>query len=43
MYSLVKVLVTIGSSASIGFGVWHFLYPQHGNGIRILTAAPQSY
>jgi hypothetical protein len=27
MYSLVKILVTIGSSASIGFGVWHFFVP----------------
>jgi hypothetical protein len=25
---LVKILVTIGSSASIGFGVWHFFVPQ---------------
>jgi hypothetical protein len=24
---LARVLVTIGSSASIGFGVWHFLVP----------------
>jgi hypothetical protein len=24
---LVKVLVTIGSSASIGFGIWHFFVP----------------
>lgn len=26
--SLVKVFVLIGSSASIGFGVWHFFVPQ---------------
>lgn len=26
--SLVKILVMIGSSASIGFGVWHFFVPQ---------------
>lgn len=26
--SLVKVLVLIGSSASIGFGIWHFFVPQ---------------
>jgi hypothetical protein len=25
---LVKVLVTIGSSASIGFGIWHFFVPK---------------
>jgi hypothetical protein len=25
---LVKILVTIGSSASIGFGVWHFFVPK---------------
>ena len=28
MYSLVKIVVTIGSSASIGFGVWHFFVPK---------------
>jgi hypothetical protein len=26
--SLVKILVMIGNSASIGFGVWHFFVPQ---------------
>jgi len=31
MYSLVKILVTIGSSASIGFGVWHFFVPRAWN------------
>jgi hypothetical protein len=25
---LVKILVTIGSSASIGFGIWHFSVPK---------------
>lgn len=25
---LVKILVTIGSTASIGFGVWHFFVPE---------------
>jgi len=25
---IVKVLVTIGSSASIGFGIWHFFVPK---------------
>lgn len=28
MNQLVKILVMIGSSASIGFGVWHFSVPQ---------------
>ncbi len=28
MNDLVKILVTIGSSASIGFGVWHFFVPR---------------
>jgi hypothetical protein len=28
MNLLVKVLVTIGSSASIGFGIWHFFVPR---------------
>ena len=28
MNLLVKVLVTIGSSASIGFGIWHFFVPK---------------
>ncbi|MDO9100089.1 MAG: hypothetical protein Q7V53_05005 [Caldisericota bacterium] len=27
MSLLVRILVTIGSSASIGFGVWHFFVP----------------
>jgi hypothetical protein len=27
----VKVLVTIGSSASIGFGIWHFFVPKAWN------------
>lgn len=27
MNYLVKILVTIGSSASIGFGIWHFFVP----------------
>lgn len=31
MYSLVRVLVTIGSSASIGFGIWHFFVPKAWN------------
>ena len=28
MYQLVKILVMIGSSASIGFGIWHFFVPK---------------
>ncbi len=27
MNTLVKILTTIGSSASIGFGIWHFFVP----------------
>ncbi len=27
MNLLVKILVTVGSSASIGFGIWHFFVP----------------
>lgn len=28
MNLLVKILVTMGSSASIGFGIWHFFVPK---------------
>lgn len=28
MHSLVKILVTIGSISSIGFGIWHFFVPK---------------
>lgn len=31
MNQLVKILVMIGSSASIGFGVWHFFVPKAWN------------
>jgi hypothetical protein len=31
MNRLVKVLVVIGSSASIGFGIWHFFVPAAWN------------
>lgn len=31
MDGLVRVLVTIGSSASIGFGLWHFFVPRIWN------------
>ena len=31
MNLFVKVLVTIGSAASIGFGVWHFFVPKAWN------------
>jgi len=27
MNQIVKILVMIGSSASIGFGIWHFFVP----------------
>ena len=28
MNQLVQILVTVGSSASIGFGIWHFFVPK---------------
>jgi hypothetical protein len=28
MHQLVKILVAVGSSASIGFGIWHFIVPK---------------
>ena len=28
MNNLIKILVTIGCSASIGFGIWHFFVPR---------------
>lgn len=31
MYLLAKILVTIGSVASIGFGIWHFFVPRIWN------------
>ncbi len=31
MYLLVKILVTIGSVTSIGFGIWHFFVPRIWN------------
>ena len=31
MNPFVKVLITIGSSASIGFGIWHFFVPRVWN------------
>jgi hypothetical protein len=31
MNNLVKIFVTIGSSASIGFGIWHFFVPKAWN------------
>jgi hypothetical protein len=31
MTSIVKVLMTIGSSASIAFGIWHFFVPELWN------------
>ncbi len=46
MSTLVKILVTIGSSASICFGVWHFFVPKawkwvsyiNSNGTELLVA-----
>jgi len=32
---LVKILVVIGSSASIDFGIWQFFVPKPGSGIHI--------
>jgi len=32
MNLLVKILVTFGSSASIGFGIWHFSVPKAWKG-----------
>jgi hypothetical protein len=34
----VKVLVTIGSSASIGFGIWHFFVPKAWNWYSYIDA-----
>jgi hypothetical protein len=31
LYLLVKILVTIGSVTSIGFGIWHFFVPRIWN------------
>jgi hypothetical protein len=31
MNLLVRILVTLGSSASIGFGIWHFFVPKAWN------------
>jgi hypothetical protein len=36
---LVKILVTIGSSASIGFGIWHFSVPQAWKWYSYIDAA----
>ena len=34
----IKVLVTIGSSASIGFGIWHFFVPNAWNWYSYIDA-----
>jgi len=34
----VKILVTIGSSASIGFGIWHFFAPKAWNWYSYIDA-----
>ena len=36
--SLVKIMVTIGSSASIGLGVWHFFVPRAWNWYSYMDA-----
>jgi hypothetical protein len=38
MNLLVKILVMIGSSASIGFGVWHFFVPKAWNWYAYIDA-----
>ena len=38
MYSLVKFLVTLGSSASICFGIWHFFVPKAWNWYAYIDA-----
>ena len=38
MYSLVKILVTIGSGTSIGFGIWHFFVPKAWNWYSYIDA-----
>ena len=38
MNSLVKILVTIGSMASIGFGIWHFFVPKAWNWFSYIDA-----
>lgn len=36
---LVKILVMIGSSASIGFGIWHFFVPRAWNWYSYIDSA----
>jgi hypothetical protein len=43
MDPLVKIFVMLGSSASIGFGIWHFLYRNYGIGTPILMSMRQSW
>ncbi len=38
MNSLVKILVTFGSTASIGFGIWHFFVPKAWNWYSYIDA-----
>ena len=38
MYSLVKLLVTVGSTASIGFGIWHLFVPKAWNWYSYIDA-----
>lgn len=38
MNTLVRILVAIGSSASIGFGIWHFFVPRARNWYSYMDA-----
>jgi hypothetical protein len=38
MDQIVKILVTIGSTASIGFGIWHFFVPKAWNWYSYIDA-----
>lgn len=38
MNLFVKILVTVGSSASIGFGIWHFFVPRAWNWYSYIDA-----
>jgi hypothetical protein len=38
MNQFAKVLVTMGSTASIGFGIWHFFVPQAWNWYSYIDA-----
>ncbi len=38
MYTLVRILVMLGSTASIGFGIWHFFVPRAWNWYSYIDA-----